>query len=87
MTNCMSDADERDLLFYQNSQLKAEIERLERGLRAALDEIERWRSLGEAILGNDPDDAAADAVTALDVWRKEAETLLGLSPDQTKEKP
>jgi hypothetical protein len=42
-------------------------------------ELYRWRSLGEAIIENDPDDAAADAVTALDVWRKEAGDLLSAS--------
>lgn len=41
--------------------------------------LARWRGLGRAIIECDPDDAAADAVTALDVWRKEAADLLAMT--------
>lgn len=45
----------------------------------AAGKLARWRSLGQAILDNDPDDASADAVTCLDVWRKESADLLAMN--------
>lgn len=45
----------------------------------AAGKLARWRSLGQAILNNDPNDGAADAVTCLDVWRKEAADLLAMN--------
>lgn len=35
-------------------------------------ELIRWRTLGEAIIENEPGDMAADGVTCLMVWRKAA---------------
>ena len=45
----------------------------------AAGKLARWRSLAQAIIENDPDDSAADAVTCLDVWRKEAADLLAMN--------
>jgi hypothetical protein len=45
----------------------------------AAGKLARWRSLGQAILDNDPDDASAAAVTCLDVWRKESADLLAMN--------
>ena len=39
-------------------------------------ELCRWRSLGKALIENNPLDDAADGVICLDVWRKEASELL-----------
>lgn len=45
-------------------------------LHFAIQRLERWKSLGEALIENDPNADAADGVSCLDVWRKEAALLL-----------
>lgn len=58
------------------SERLGQVERLLAAKREAEDQNRRLRDLVQCLIDNEPDDAAADGVSVLDVWRKNASAML-----------